>query len=65
MPRERLWRHLHDARRMLAGTSAVYTAKIRRGGMGTGMPYRESILTKEELAALVDRFWTFSIDIAR
>jgi hypothetical protein len=33
--------------------------------MSTGMPYRESILTEEELAALVDRFWAFSIDIAR
>jgi mono/diheme cytochrome c family protein len=39
-----------DARRMLAGTTTLYTAKIRRGGMGTGMPYWGSIFTEEELA---------------
>ena len=50
-----------DARRMLAGTSALYTAKIRRGGMGTGMPYWGSIFTEEELTALVDYIWTFSL----
>jgi cytochrome c oxidase subunit 2 len=50
-----------DARRMLAGTSALYTAKIRRGGMGTGMPYWGSIFTEEELEAIVDYVWTFSL----
>jgi cytochrome c oxidase subunit 2 len=50
-----------DARRMLAGTSELYTAKIRRGGMGTGMPYWGSIFTEEELTALVDHVWTFSL----
>jgi cytochrome c oxidase subunit II len=50
-----------DARRMLAGSTALYTAKIRRGGMGTGMPYWGSIFTEEELAALVDYLWTFSL----
>jgi mono/diheme cytochrome c family protein len=50
-----------DARRMLAGTSALYTAKIRRGGMGTGMPYWGGIFTEEELAALVSYVWTFSL----
>jgi cytochrome c oxidase subunit 2 len=54
-----------DARRMLAGTSALYTAKIRRGGMGTGMPYWGSIFTEEELAAAVDYVWGFSLGIAR
>lgn len=54
-----------DARRMLAGTSALYTAKIRRGGMGTGMPYWGSIFTEGELVALVDHVWTFSLDGAR
>jgi mono/diheme cytochrome c family protein/F0F1-type ATP synthase membrane subunit c/vacuolar-type H+-ATPase subunit K len=53
-----------DARRMLAGTSGLYTAKIRRGGMGTGMPYWGSIFTEEELAAVVDRVWDFSLGIA-
>ena len=52
-----------DARRMLAGTSALYLAKIRRGGMGTGMPYWGSIFTEEELASLVDYVWTFSLDL--
>ena len=50
-----------DPRRMLAGTSAIYTAKIRRGGMGTGMPYWGSIFTEEELTALVDYLRTFSL----
>ena len=36
-------------------------SKIRRGGMGTGMPYWGSIFTEEELAALVDYLWTFSM----
>jgi hypothetical protein len=53
------------AKRMLAGTSALYTEKIHRGGMGTGMLYWGSIFTEEELAALVDHLWTFSIDIPR
>jgi cytochrome c oxidase subunit 2 len=52
-----------DARRMLAGTTALYTAKIRRGGMGTGMPYWGSIFTEEELAAVVDYVWGFSLGI--
>ncbi len=49
-----------DARRMLAGSTALYTAKIRRGGMGTGMPYWGSIFTEEEMATLVDYLWTFA-----
>lgn len=53
-----------NTRRMLAGTSALYTAKIRRGGMGTGMPYWGSIFTEEELAAAVDYVWGFSLGIA-
>ncbi len=54
-----------DARRMLAGSTALYTAKIRRGGMGTGMPYWGSIFTEEELGALVAHLWAFSLNIAR
>jgi len=53
--------NLSDPWRMLDGTSALYTAKIRRGGMGTGMPYWGNIFTEEELAALVDYLWTFSL----
>ena len=52
-----------NPRTMLAGTSRLYTAKIRRGGMGTGMPYWGSIFTEEELAALVSYLWTFSLDM--
>lgn len=50
-----------DLKRMLAGTSDLYTAKIRRGGMGTGMPYWGSIFTEQELAALIDYLWSFSL----
>ena len=50
-----------NAKRMLAGTRDLYTAKIRRGGMGTGMPYWGSIFTEDELAAVVDYLWTFSL----
>jgi mono/diheme cytochrome c family protein len=50
-----------DARRMLAGTTALYTAKIRRGGLGTGMPYWGSIFAEEELEALVNYLWTFTL----
>ena len=46
---------------MLAGTGELYTAKIRRGGMGTELPYWGSIFTEEELTALVDYVWTFSL----
>ena len=54
-----------DARRMLAGSTELYTAKIRRGGMGTGMPYWGSIFTEEELEAVVDYVWGLSLGIAR
>lgn len=54
-----------DAGRMLAGTTALLTAKVRRGGMGTGMPYWGSIFTEDELAAVVDYLWTFSLGTAR
>jgi mono/diheme cytochrome c family protein len=54
-----------EARRMLAGTAALYIAKIRRGGMGTGMPYWGNIFTEEELAALGDYLWSFTMDIRR
>jgi mono/diheme cytochrome c family protein len=50
-----------DARRMLAGTTALYTGRIRRDGMGTGMPFSGSIFTDEELAALVDYLRTSSM----
>lgn len=50
-----------QARTMLGGAGALYTAKIRRGGMGTGMPYWGSIFTEEEITAIVDYLWTFTL----
>lgn len=47
------------ARSMLGGTSELYYAKVRRGGMGTGMPSWGPIFTPEETWALVDHLWTF------
>ena len=47
--------------RAAAGASpALYYAKIARGGMGTGMPNWGTILTEDELWALVDYLQTFS-----
>ena len=40
-------------------TSEMYFAKIRRGGMGTGMPYWGTIFTTEETWNLVDYLWSF------
>lgn len=39
-------------------TSEIYFAKIRRGGMGTGMPYWGTIFTTEETWSLVDYLWS-------
>ena len=44
---------------MAGGTSRIYLAKIRRGGMGTGMPYWGPIFGQEELRSIVDYLWTF------
>ncbi|GAB4532982.1 MAG: hypothetical protein Kow0063_14300 [Anaerolineae bacterium] len=48
-----------DPKTMLGGSSDVYYARLRRGGMGTGMPSFGSIFTPEETWALVDYLWTF------
>jgi plastocyanin len=48
-----------DYESMLGGTSNIYYAKLRRGGMGTGMPSFGPIFTPEESRALVDFLWTF------
>jgi mono/diheme cytochrome c family protein len=48
-----------DPQVMLGGSSDIYYAKIRRGGMGTGMPSFGSIFTPEKTWALVDYLWTF------
>ena len=44
---------------MLGGTGDVYYAKLRRGGMGTGMPGFGPIFSPDETWLLVDYLWTF------
>jgi len=44
---------------MLGGTGDIYYAKLRRGGMGTGMPGFGQIFTPDESWQLVDYLWTF------
>jgi plastocyanin/mono/diheme cytochrome c family protein len=51
-----------DIRGMLGGTGEIYYAKLRRGGMGTGMPSFGSIFSPEETWMLVDFLWTFVFD---
>lgn len=48
-----------DPQTMLGGSGDIYYAKIRRGGMGTGMPSFGPIFTPDETWALVDYLWTF------
>jgi mono/diheme cytochrome c family protein/plastocyanin len=54
-----------DARTMTGGSSQIYYAKIRRGGMGTGMPYWGTIFTEEETWGIVDYLWTFLFEDAK
>ena len=44
---------------MSGGTGEIYLAKMRRGGMGTGMPYYGPILDDEESRSVIDYLWTF------
>jgi plastocyanin/cytochrome c553 len=48
-----------EAGSMLGGTSEIYYAKLRRGGMGTGMPSFGPIFTPDGSWLLVDYLWTF------
>jgi mono/diheme cytochrome c family protein len=48
-----------DPQLMLGGTGDIYYAKLRRGGMGTGMPGFGPIFTPAETWLLVDYLWTF------
>lgn len=50
-----------EPRTMLGGTGDLYYAKVRRGGMGTGMPSFGPIFTPEETWLLVDYLWTFPL----
>lgn len=54
-----------DARTMAGGSSEIYYAKTRRGGMGTGMPYWGFIFTEEETWGVVDYLWTFLFEDAK
>jgi mono/diheme cytochrome c family protein len=47
---------------MLAGTTDIFYAKIRRGGMGTGMPSFGPIFTEQETWELAEYLWTFQFD---
>lgn len=48
-----------NAQAMLGASTAVLDGKIRRGGMGTGMPYWGTVFTDEEIEALIAYLWTF------
>ena len=48
-----------NAQNMLGASTAVFDGKIRRGGMGTGMPYWGTIFTDYEIEAILDYLWTF------
>jgi len=50
-----------ELRTMLGGTSEIYYAKVRRGGMGTGMPGFGPIFTPDETWLLVEYLWTFPL----
>ena len=43
-----------EPRSMLGGTGEVYYAKLRRGGMGTGMPGFGPLFTPDEAWLLVE-----------
>ena len=46
-------------------TSEIFFAKMRRGGMGTGMPYWGPIFTEEQTWSVVDYLWTFFFSQAK
>ncbi len=45
----------------LGASPALWQGKILRGGMGTGMPSWGAIFTPEQVWALTDYLWTFSL----
>lgn len=51
-----------DAARMSSRRSDVLYAKIRRGGMGTGMPNFGTLFSADETWALVDSLWRFAFN---
>ena len=52
-----------DARSMAGVSSETLLAKIRRGGMGTGMPYFGPIYNDQQLQALADYLWIFVFEM--
>jgi mono/diheme cytochrome c family protein/plastocyanin len=48
-----------SAQDMLGASTAILDGKIRRGGMGTGMPNWGAIFTDEEIDALIAHLWTY------
>jgi len=52
---------LSDPERMLDRRPDVLYAKIRRGGMGTGMPNFGTLFTPEETWSLVDFVWRLAV----
>jgi mono/diheme cytochrome c family protein/plastocyanin len=50
-----------DAQRMTVRRSDVLYAKIRRGGMGTGMPNFGTLFSPEESWSLVDYLWLLAL----
>jgi plastocyanin/mono/diheme cytochrome c family protein len=51
-----------DAQRMMNRRGDVLYAKIRRGGMGTGMPNFGTLFSPEETWALVDHLWRLALE---
>jgi plastocyanin len=51
-----------DPKRMLGASPALLEGKIRRGGMGTGMPMWGSIFTEEQIWDLVSYLYSFQFD---
>ncbi|MBE2198204.1 MAG: c-type cytochrome [Anaerolinea sp.] len=50
-----------DAASMMGASAALLDGKIRRGGMGTGMPYWGTIFTDAEIEALIAYLWRFQM----
>ena len=49
----------NDPQIIMGGSGDGYYAKLRRGGMGTGMPSFGPVFTPDETWMLVDYLWTF------
>ncbi len=48
-----------DPTTMLGASSDILYGKLRRGGMGTGMPGFGTVFTREQSAQMIDYLWTF------